>query len=106
MIDINDKFTYSKIILLERKPAEKISIYPNPADHIVRINIQSLAACNYQLTIRDMAGKRILVENRSFFNGLNIWELNVSRIITGLCQLAIKKEKEDVVLKTLLEIIH
>jgi hypothetical protein len=53
-----------------------------------------------------MAGKKIIVEKRTSFNGLNDWELNVNQIITGIYQLTIKKEKEEVVTNILLEIIH
>jgi hypothetical protein len=106
MIDRDENFTYSKIILLERNIWEKISIYPNPANQIIKIRMQSLTADNCELAITDMAGKRILLESRTAFNGLNVWELNVSHITSGLYNLTIMKKKDGSVTNILLEIIH
>lgn len=106
IVDLDGQFTFSKIILLNRNSSAKISVYPNPANQIIKIEMESLAVHNYELNLTDIAGRNTLVERRISVKGLNYWELNVNQIVSGFYILSVRDKQDEVVNKIPVEIIH
>ncbi|MDZ4756690.1 MAG: T9SS type A sorting domain-containing protein [Bacteroidota bacterium] len=85
-VNANNTYIYSEVKALHSSESTlaKISIWPNPAtDHL---NILMGNSCEYQLSITDMQGKTIYIQNT---NG-NRQELNIEALSKGIYMLVVK----------------
>ncbi len=74
-----------KIIALgvEDKKVTISSIYPNPVDQLLNLNISAPESSNATLTIRDLSGRILSRTNVSLEFGNNTIQLNTDDLITG-----------------------
>lgn len=61
-----------------------ISLYPNPAQSELNIDLVSKNSTNAQIEIIDLAGRTISYQNKTIINGQNTIRLDVSSLNTGL----------------------
>ncbi len=55
----NGKFTYSNVIAIKISESNSISIYPNPVNDVLNININSKQNQSYRLNIYNAAGQSV-----------------------------------------------
>lgn len=106
MVDIDGKYTFSKIILLQRDVFGKILLYPNPASRSIYVEVYCMLNANYELAITDVTGRKLFVENRNGIAGVNTWQLDVNNLNNGTYFLRIMNKKEQVVQNIFFEVIH
>ena len=61
-----------------------LSIYPNPANDRTTIQIISERRQEININITDILGKVVLSENRTIHEGINIEEINIDNLKTGI----------------------
>lgn len=84
MLDIDGAFSYSKVIAVKPgTPAATISIYPNPVQHSLNIQLKSTGKQEAGITILDAAGKRLLQQQWTLQEGLNNNSLPVNNFAAG-----------------------
>ena len=64
--------------------AKNIFVYPNPGKHTANIQFANKTSCNYTLTITDVTGKVLSMQQVSAFTGLNNIGINVSELSKGI----------------------
>jgi len=57
MVDLNGNFTYSDILLIKNTKATVVTVYPNPAQDKVIINVTDKSLMNTNATLTDVGGK-------------------------------------------------
>ena len=60
LIDIDGKFTYSKVVALPLFNNSGASLFPNPASAVLNIKLLQAASGNCTITIYDAVGKKVL----------------------------------------------
>jgi len=72
IVDKSGKFSYSKIVPVRLdQPANNFSIYPNPVDNYVTLNLFSDKPGMGVLRVIDNSGRQILTKSISVYNGNN-----------------------------------
>jgi hypothetical protein len=64
--------------------AEQVTIYPNPANDFINLNVLSKAEGNVMITIVDVTGKVCLQQQRIIKTGYNKLLLNTSELNKGI----------------------
>lgn len=93
MVDIDGKYTFSKIILLQRDVNGKIFLYPNPVANTLSLEIYLEESSDFLLSISDITGREMFQQNVTGNKGLNTWHLNTSKLPSGTYILNIAKGK-------------
>ncbi|MBL7813630.1 MAG: T9SS type A sorting domain-containing protein [Saprospiraceae bacterium] len=65
MVDKDGQFTYSKIITLARKSDAKINYFPNPASHIVNVQIEVKNYKTVKVELLDISGKIVATQSKT-----------------------------------------
>ncbi len=60
-----------------------VEIYPNPVSDIAKLRFTSTGSTNYTIAVSDMAGRKLISEVYRSVPGLNIHQLNLSRLSKG-----------------------
>jgi pimeloyl-ACP methyl ester carboxylesterase len=94
MVDLDGKFTYSKIIYLENKSQQEIGAFPNPFSN--QISIDNSENKELKISLIDMTGREIIKPVNS--NSQKV-DLNTEKIGTGIYFLQIKDFKTTKILK-------
>jgi hypothetical protein len=81
---------------------EEFSIYPNPSAGMFTMNITTLAKTNFNLTVRDVKGQEVYVENVNV-NGAYTESLDFSNYAKGVYYLQIQTENESRVEKLIIQ---
>jgi len=81
---------------------EEFSIYPNPSEGMFTMNITTLANTNFNLTVRDVKGQEVYVENVNV-NGAYTESLDFSNYAKGVYYLQIQTEDESRVEKLIIQ---
>lgn len=77
MVDLDGSFEYSPVILLKSNPKDGISIYPNPAKDIIRIQLNMFPDNNVFYTLMSIDGQKVMEGNINEQNyNLDIHSLN------------------------------
>jgi hypothetical protein len=72
IVDMDGKYTYSKVIPVKLgQPENMLSVYPNPVDNYVIVNLFSDNAGNGVLRLIDNSGRQILTKSFIVSNGNN-----------------------------------
>ena len=72
IVDMSGKFTYSRVIPVKLdQPVNIISVYPNPADNYVILNLFAEKPGNGMLRLIDNGGKQIMTKTFTLNNGNN-----------------------------------
>ena len=87
---------------LEENLLSNINIYPNPANNQLRIEFDSNESGKGSISILDMSGKIVLINNLSVF-GNNSVNLNISSLANGLYLVRIKTENGQSLSKLVIE---
>jgi hypothetical protein len=76
MIDLDDRYTYSPIVILNGPNSPfTFSAYPNPLQNTTTLTATSPSAGNAQLTVTDMAGRQLLTRPIYLQKGSNTFPL-------------------------------
>jgi len=59
MVDLNGNFTYSDILLIKNGRSITVTVYPNPTQDKVVINVTDKSLLNTTATLSDIGGKRL-----------------------------------------------
>jgi hypothetical protein len=85
-IDKDGKSSFSSIVLINNKQINKLELvclYPNPVINSFNLVIDAIKDENVQVSVTDIEGKIVLLENKFVKKGENILNLNVSAITNG-----------------------
>ena len=94
MVDIDGKYTFSKIILLQRDVNGKIFLYPNPVANTLSLQMYLDESSDFLLSVCDITGREMFQQNVNGNKGLNTWHLNTSKLSRGTYILNIVKGKK------------
>ena len=77
-VDIDGKYTYSKIINIVYDPsAFTMQIYPNPIKDVLNLKVSLPGADNIQLQVTDMQGQVVLKTTKFISNGIGEFHIDV-----------------------------
>jgi hypothetical protein len=84
-IDNNGSFVYSNIVSVDIKKTgvEFFSVFPNPANNILNLNINSKSNAVATLSIFDMSGRLLLNQTLQLNKGNQILSKDISKLNTG-----------------------
>lgn len=68
-----------------------LKISPNPVVNVLHVQVISLPAGEYQITLTDMAGKTVLKRNSTYNNGSSFIDLDMSSFAPGVYLLAVRQ---------------
>lgn len=88
LIDIDGKFTYSKIVTLPLFNNSGASLFPNPAIDKLNIKLLQPAAGNCSITIYDAVGKKVMVTTLSGVQ--NFISLQIQQLAVGKYYISIQ----------------
>ena len=101
MVDLDEKFTYSKIIYLDGSKATGFDFYPNPASNQVRIDINGTDQKDVLVEIFDFSGKMVLRNKFTNFDD-NLIDLDIDLLDQGMYILSITHGTSQAIHKKLL----
>lgn len=106
MIDLDGTFKYSSIISIsnEKGADTEVSIFPNPAENELNVAIKSVKSKQATVTIKDVIGRQIFVENVDLMNSYAVSTINTSSLADGTYLVTIHYDNEPA--KTQKIIIH
>lgn len=106
MIDLDGTFKYSSIISIsnEKGADTEVSIFPNPAENELNVAIKSVKSKQATVTIKDVIGRQIFVENMDLMNSYAVSTINTSSLADGTYLVTIHYDNEPA--KTQKIIIH
>lgn len=85
-LDKDGKFSYSTIVLLKVNKVKELtvtSIYPNPANAVVNVVVESPVNEKITLVVTDLTGKVVLQKTKALVSGNNIAELSINTLSSG-----------------------
>jgi hypothetical protein len=77
--------------------AGMLEVYPNPAQNVVNVNVQSQADGNIEIMVSDMISNTILVKQLNAASGNNNFQLDVSSLESGIYILSISNGNDKLV---------
>ena len=83
IVDLNGRFSYSKIVAIQLSKGEKYSVYPNPFVDKINISLNMPENGNVQYRILSIDGKMIVSRKVFLQKGINIIVANDLNIITA-----------------------
>ena len=84
MIDADDKFSYSKIVVFKTNPVQNsFTIYPNPARTEVFVSLLTDRNQSLRVKILDASGRIISEQKKEIQKGTNVFPLNVFGLKPG-----------------------
>jgi uncharacterized repeat protein (TIGR01451 family) len=83
LVDVDGKFSYSKIISFNISAQNRFMVYPNPARTEMYVSITSNKNENLQLRITDASGKVISDQQKEIQKGNNVFPVNTSNLRKG-----------------------
>ncbi len=82
--DFNGEYTFSDIISIKTKTEPNISIYPNPVEDIINIEIKSNEDNVVTISINDLSGKEVFSTKNTTTKDGNIIPLNIGFLEKGI----------------------
>lgn len=84
MIDADDKFSYSKVVVFKTNPVQNsFTIYPNPARTEVFVSLLTDRNQSLHVKILDASGRIISEQQKEIQKGTNVFPLNVFGLKPG-----------------------
>jgi hypothetical protein len=88
---------YSKTVALERvAPKGKYSLYPNPVNNVVTLNIDAEHAASYVIKIMDIQGRRIKEVEAYCNEGINKISIDLDGLAASVYQVVLYKDNTKV----------
>ncbi len=89
LTDLSGKITYSQVVVLmgKEKGFELSGLQPNPVNETAILKIVSATGSKIELSITDVAGKRLSNQNVTVIAGLNKIPMNFAKLAAGTYQL-------------------
>lgn len=100
MVDLDGKFSYSKIVVMQA-PSDVlfIKMAPNPFHDPLAITIQSPQAANARITVTDVSGRQMLAQSLFLKKGLNrpdpVTIGKFSQLPTGMYLLTVSTDRQN-----------
>lgn len=94
MVDVDGKFTYSKIVALNNDDKSVFTLYPNPANDLLYLKVNR-AAENVLLQIFDVTGRTIKEEN-VLLNPQSPHVINIKSLPKGVYELSVQSKALNV----------
>lgn len=102
-VDINGRFTYSKVVIKEGKEIE-ITLYPNPVyGSDVNISINNIASTEFTYEIISSIGEVVLQENVLVEENVFERKIAVNNLIQGIYLVKVKTREDVVIQKMIIE---
>jgi N-acetylneuraminic acid mutarotase len=90
-MDQDDKPTFSKVVAVNVEGGSKgLILSPNPATDRIMVGVSSIAASGAVLTVADMSGRKMLVQNINLYSGNNSIPLAIGQLPAGIYYLSIE----------------
>lgn len=83
MIDLNGTSSYSKVISIANDPANKFSVFPNPAKNELYASLYSPSATTAKVFITDLSGKKVCAFDRTLSIGNNQLNFEIGSLKSG-----------------------
>jgi hypothetical protein len=83
MVDLNGSSSYSNVVSLFTY-TEQITVYPNPANNVLHINIPAPQDTLSQIAIINNLGIEVLSESVKLNKGVNIINLDISHLSSAM----------------------
>jgi len=85
-IDLNGKFTYSKILTVENKPAkfELLGNYPNPFNPTTTLKFTLPSDSKINITVFNILGQKVFSQEAEFKAGTILLPFDASRLSSGM----------------------
>lgn len=77
--------------------SQSVSLYPNPANDILSIQLFANQAGLLNVEILDVAGKRVLYQDYSYQEGQNDFKTNLSTIAQGIYFVRLNNQQESII---------
>lgn len=93
-VDFTGTYTYSPVVALksDSDSQPKLLAYPNPTKGKITLMLETPATENYNLEIRDLAGKLVLAEKAILGNQTNELTLNIQHLPAGTYLVSARSE--------------
>jgi hypothetical protein len=100
-LDNDGRFEYSKTIVLSQKnqKLELLSLFPNPSNAQINLQIYSPQNDEIQISIKDLNGRIIAFFDKNITEGENRFSQDISDLPNGIYFLQLKNDSETVVQK-------
>jgi hypothetical protein len=90
MMDLDGKFTYSKIIRFDREQSTgSITLFPNPASHSVNISFELHKKGDVEISITGIGGNIVKRMTQFIVEGKTSLSIDVSTLATGTYMLSV-----------------
>src|SRR5690606_654954 len=89
MVDVDGSFRYSNIVALYNgnQAFEMVGLAPNPVKNLTSLKIASDKAVVMNLSITDIAGKKVSTQKVQLVTGQNVIALDFSKLAAGTYQI-------------------
>lgn len=89
-VDLDGSFDYAPQVAVYFAPSLKISLFPNPAEDVVYVDMALENDDAVQFAFLDMRGRTVMKEQRQLDRGAYKIPLNISRLAEGIYTLTVK----------------
>lgn len=94
-VDFDGQYAFTRTILLEKKTAGmELTVYPNPAEHVLNVQHLSILPGPAKIFITDLSGRLIQTEAIVLREGINQFDLDVSELKSGNYFVSIESSEE------------
>ncbi len=83
MVDLDETYAYSNLILITVRPIDDIAVYPVPARDVLSLVHYADNIGSINIHIVDMIGKSLLMQKENTTQGFNAFQLNISQLPAG-----------------------
>lgn len=85
MVDIDGSYSYSSVVLLRKELAQvSISLYPNPVQDVLQIQLSTAYAARYQLQIMDLQGRLLAQRQQTVAPGTTSLSMPMQGLPQGM----------------------
>ncbi len=94
-LDKDGKFTYSNIVALKLDGKNGLTIFPNPVKQTLVVQIQSNKKEQTTITIKDLQGRDLQVQQVTLIAGNNYYSFQVPNLASGIYLLMVGAAKQS-----------
>ncbi len=97
ILNMDGTVEYSKVLLLKRSDALLINVFPNPANEVIRVDINSQLPGKYSIKLRNSLGQDMMSREVVVRSLREQVSFNVKHLSSGFYHISIYDEKMEIV---------
>jgi hypothetical protein len=95
LVDLDNSYTYSRVVLIKSKPTLTIQVFPNPAKDVLQVQLPATETGTVRLSIININGRQLQSSSVSVSPGNNAISISVKELPAGNYYLVVKDKAQQ-----------